>query len=111
MEDKKIDERTDYFFSFFSFMAEEAARETGHYFYMFPAKEDVKKALWDSVDKDGFNLFDHILWDKVDKDGFKFIYNIPLEYQGEYMKKYFIIRFKNGSTINLAWFDKKTKID
>lgn len=45
----------------FAYIAKEAFQHPGNYFYIFPTKEDARKALWENIDsKTGFRLLDHI---------------------------------------------------
>lgn len=44
----------------FAYMAKEAARVPGIYYYCFPLYGQARKALWESLDRDGFRTLDHL---------------------------------------------------
>lgn len=74
----------------FCYMAKEAAKTPGNYFYVFPTKEMARKALWENVDKDGFKLLHHI----------------PDALIKRISNQEMIIEYVNGSTIRVVGFDK-----
>lgn len=46
--------------SAFNFMAKEAFKRVGVYYYFFPTYNQGRKVLWDGIDKEGFKFLDHI---------------------------------------------------
>lgn len=42
------------------YLAKEAAKIPGNYFYMFPEATQGRRALWENIDKDGFPTLGHI---------------------------------------------------
>lgn len=44
----------------FCYMVKQAAQTPANYFYVFPTKEDARRALWENVDSSGFKLLHHI---------------------------------------------------
>ncbi len=44
----------------YCFLVKEAYQVPGNYFYIFPTREDAKKALWENIDSDGFRTILHI---------------------------------------------------
>lgn len=44
----------------YCFMATEAMRVPGNYYYVFPLLSDARRALWENVDGDGFRTIEHI---------------------------------------------------
>ena len=44
----------------FAYMAKEMVQRPGIYYYFFPTYQQGRKALWESLDKDGFRVLDHL---------------------------------------------------
>lgn len=61
----------------------------GNYFYIFPTKEEARRALWQNVDKEGHTLMDMI----------------PDEIVESKNSQTMVIKFKNKSTIDVVGLD------
>lgn len=46
--------------TYFNIVVKEAFKRVGTYFYFLPTYSQGKKAIWDSIDKDGIKMLDHI---------------------------------------------------
>lgn len=44
----------------FNYIIKQAFQVPGNYFYIFPTKEEARKALWENIDKNGLAMLDHI---------------------------------------------------
>jgi hypothetical protein len=71
-----------------------AVQRVGTYFYILPTYSQAKKVIWDSIDKDGFKMLDHIPKKLVDKAN-------ETEMQ---------VELKNGSIIQLVGADNVDRI-
>ena len=74
----------------FAYLAKEAARVPGNYFYIFPTKEEARKAIWEKVMDDGTKLIDMI----------------PKEFRQRLSNQEMSMTLNNGSTIRLVGLDK-----
>ena len=72
------------------YLIKEAATVTGNYFYVFPTKEDARRALWENIDSSGFKLLDHI----------------PAEFIARKSNQEMMLELINGSTIRVLGLDK-----
>jgi hypothetical protein len=45
--------------TFLNFMIKRMFKRIGNYYYYFPAATDGRKAIWDNIDRDGFQFLDH----------------------------------------------------
>lgn len=73
-----------------AFMAREAMRKVGIYWYIFPTSTQARKAMWTNMDKDGVKLMDRI----------------PHEIRTKTLDGTMTIELKNGSLIQLIGADK-----
>jgi Terminase RNaseH-like domain len=71
-----------------------AVQRVGTYFYILPTYSQAKKVIWDSIDKDGFKMLEHIPKRLIDKAN-------ETEMQ---------IELKNGSIIQLVGADNVDRI-
>lgn len=74
----------------FCYLIKEAYRVVGNYFYVFPTKEEARRVIWETRDKSGFRLLDHI----------------PAEYITRISNQEMSIELDNGSIIRILGFDK-----
>jgi hypothetical protein len=74
----------------FAYMAKEAARKVGNYFYVFPTKEEARRAVWEKTLDDGTRMLDFL----------------PKEVVDGRLNQDMSIRLKNGSTIRVVGLDK-----
>ena len=44
----------------YAYMAKEATRKVGAYYYFFPTYKQGRMALWEGIDKDGFKVLNHL---------------------------------------------------
>lgn len=75
-------------------MIRAAVQRVGTYFYILPTYSQAKKVVWDSIDKDGLKMLDHIPKRLVEK---------PNETEMQ-------IELKNGSIIQLVGADNVDRI-
>ena len=78
----------------FAYMCKEMASIPGVYYYLFPTYSQGKKALWETVDKDGFKLLDHL----------------PKELIARKSNMEMMIELTNGSVFRIIGTDQIDKI-
>ncbi len=69
----------------------ESQRIPGNYWHLFPLQTQAKKAIWDGLDGEGRRIIDHIF---------------PMELRDSTLKNDMLIKFKNGSTWQMAGSDR-----
>ncbi len=69
----------------------ETQRERGNYWHLFPLQTQAKKALWEGLDGEGRRMIDHIF---------------PLALRESTLQAEMMIKFKNGSTWQMAGSDR-----
>ncbi len=69
----------------------ESQRELGNYWHLFPLQTQAKKAIWEGLDGEGRRIIDHIF---------------PLELRESTLQAEMMIKFKNGSTWQMAGSDR-----
>lgn len=78
----------------FCYMISRAMREPGNYYYVFPLLSDVRRALWQTMDRDGFRILDHI----------------PKEVIARQRDDEMTIELSSGSIIRMLGLDKFDKL-
>lgn len=69
----------------------ETQRIPGNYWHLFPLQTQAKKAIWEGLDGDGRRMIDHIF---------------PLDQRESTLQSEMMIKFKNGSTWQMAGSDR-----
>ena len=69
----------------------ESEREPGNYWHLFPLQTQAKKAIWEGLDGEGRRMIDHIF---------------PLESRVSTLQNDMMIKFKSGSTWQMAGSDR-----
>ena len=69
----------------------ESQRKLGNYWHLFPLQTQAKKAIWEGLDGEGRRIIDHIF---------------PEELREATLQAEMMIKFKNGSTWQMAGSDR-----
>ena len=69
----------------------ESQRKLGNYWHLFPLQTQAKKAIWEGLDGEGRRIIDHIF---------------PEELRESTLQAEMMIKFKNGSTWQMAGSDR-----